>query len=47
MLKSQKISPRTFQKKKGELEKWVEIEQLNIQKTKKEFENTFFSADLM
>ncbi len=42
MLEKQRISPRTFNTKRLELEKWVTQEKENINKTKKELEKTWF-----
>ena len=38
MLKQKQISPRTYNKKHKELEKWVTREQEEVKKTKKVFE---------
>lgn len=41
MLDKQKISPKTFELKKYELEKWVTREKKYIQKAKNELEKTW------
>ena len=38
MFKSRQFSPRTYTQKKEQLEKWVQIETEDIQKTKKQFQ---------
>jgi hypothetical protein len=37
MFKSRQFSPRTYTQKKEQLERWVQIETEDIQKTKKQF----------
>ena len=44
MYEKQKISPRTFQLKNRELEKWVDIEKENIKKTKKELKKSWLAT---
>lgn len=38
MYSSNRVSPKTYQNKKIEIEKWVENEKKELQKTKKEIE---------
>lgn len=38
MYKSRQLSPRTYTQKKDQLEKWVSLEQEEILKSKKQFQ---------
>lgn len=44
MLETRRVSPRTFQNKKIELEKWVTKEREHIQKSKKEIQKGWSST---
>ena len=44
MLETRKFSPRTFQKKSQDLEKWVSKERENIQRSKKDIEKGWNST---
>jgi len=44
MFTTNKYSPKTFQNKKVDLEKWVERERANIQTSKKDIEKGWFST---
>jgi len=44
MLENRRFSPRTFQNKQIELEKWITKERENIQRTKKDIEKGWLST---
>jgi len=45
MLSGSRISPKSFQHKQQELEKWVTKEQLSIQRTQKRMQKTILSTE--